>query len=73
MVVLISFEKFTAEFSASAPVVVYKYPRPMGPEIVCTTGAGEGVEVSVANVPSSSGGVYNPVSDLRDPCRNRGI
>ena len=51
-------ENFTAEFSASAPVV-YKDPPPMGPEILYTTGAGagEGVKVSVAIFPSSGGGV----------------
>ena len=36
-----SLENFTAEFSASAPVV-YKNPPPTGPEILYTTGAGEG-------------------------------
>ena len=51
-----SLENFTAEFSASAPVV-YKNPPPMGPEILYTTGAGEGVKVSVAIFPSSGGGV----------------
>ena len=43
-------EKLTAEFSASAPVV-YEKPPPMGPEILYTTGAGEGVKVSVAIFP----------------------
>ena len=38
-----SLENFTAEFAASAPVV-YKYPPPMGPEILHTTGAWEGVK-----------------------------
>ena len=38
--VVLFFEKFTAEFSASAPVV-YKNPPHMGPEILYTTGAGE--------------------------------
>ena len=38
-------EKFTAEFSASAPVV-YKHPPPMGPEILLALG--RGVKVSVA-------------------------
>ena len=42
-----SSEKFTAEFSVSAPVL-YKKPSPMGPEILYTTGAGKGVKVSVA-------------------------
>ena len=41
VVVLILLKKFTAEFSASAPVV-YKNPPPMGPEISHTTGAGKG-------------------------------
>ena len=50
-----SSENFTAEFSASAPVV-YKNPPPMGPEILYTTGAGEGVNVSMA-ISSSSGDV----------------
>ena len=50
------FEKFTAEFSASAPVVYRNLP-PMGPEMLYTTGAGRGVKVSVAIFPSSSGGV----------------
>ena len=49
-----SLENFTAEFSASAPVV-YQNPLPMGPEILYTTGAGEGVKVSVAIFPSSGG------------------
>ena len=53
---LSKFENFTAEFSASAPVL-YKTSLPMGPEILHTTGAGEGVKVSVASFPSSSGGV----------------
>ena len=51
-----SLENFNAEFSASAPVV-YKSPPPMGPEILYTTGAWEGVKVSVAIFPSSGGGV----------------
>ena len=51
-----SLENFTAAFSASVPVV-YKNPPPMGPEILYTAGAGEGVKVSVAIVPSSGGGV----------------
>ena len=51
-----SLENFAAGFSASAPVV-YKNPPPMGPEILYTTGAGEGVKVSVAIFPSSGGGV----------------
>ena len=55
VVVLIFFEKFTANFSASAPVV-YKHPPPMGPEISYTTGAGRGVKVTVA-IFASSGGV----------------
>ena len=55
MVVLNILEKFTAEFSASAPVV-YKMPSPMSPEILYTTGAGKGVEVSVAIFPSGGGG-----------------
>ena len=52
------FEKFTAEFSASAPVL-FKNPPPMGPEIYTQllTGAGKGVKVSVAIFPSSGGGV----------------
>ena len=50
-----SLENFTADFSASTPV--YKTPPPMGPEILYTTGAGEGVKVSVAIFPSSGGGV----------------
>ena len=50
-----SLENFTAEFSASA-LVVYKSSPPMGPEILYTTGAGEGVKVSVAIFPSSGGG-----------------
>ena len=49
-------EKFTAGFSVSEPVV-YKNPPPMGPEILYTTAAGEGVKVSVAIFPSSGGGV----------------
>ena len=49
-------ENFTAEFWASAPVV-YKNPPPMGPEILYTTGAGEGVKESMAIFPSSGGGV----------------
>ena len=49
------FEKFTADFSASAPV--YKNPPPIGPGILYTTGAGRGVKVSVAIFPSSGGGV----------------
>ena len=44
-----SLDNSTAEVSASAPVV-YKNP-PMGPEILYTTGAGEGVKVSVAIFP----------------------
>ena len=51
-----SLENFTAEFSASAPVV-YKNPPPIGPEILYTTGAWEGVKVSVAIFPSNGGGV----------------
>ena len=51
-----ALESFTAEFSASAPMV-YKNPPPMGPEILYTTGAGKGVKVSVAILPSSGGGV----------------
>ena len=51
-----SLESFTAEFSPSAPVV-YKNPPPIGLEILYTTGAGEGVKVSVAIFPSSGGGV----------------
>ena len=59
-----SLEKFTAEFSASAPVV-YKNPPPVGAEILYTTGAGARVKVSVAISPSSGGGgVWNPVSDF---------
>ena len=47
-----SLENFTAEISASAPVVC-KSPPPMGPEMLYTTGAGgEGVKVSVAIFPS---------------------
>ena len=38
-----SLGNFTAEFSASAPVV-YKNPPPIGPETIHTTGAGEGGE-----------------------------
>ena len=49
-------EKFTAEFSVSAPLV-YKNPSPMGPEISYTTGAGKEVKGSVAIFPSSGGGV----------------
>ena len=49
-------ENFTAEFSASAPMV-YANPPPMGPVILYTTGAGEGAKVSVAIFPSSGGGV----------------
>ena len=48
-------KSFAAEFSASAPVV-YKNPPPMDPEILYTTGAGEGVKVSMAIFPSSGGG-----------------
>ena len=51
-----SLENFTAEFSASEPMV-YKNPPPMGPEILYTTGAGEGVKMSVAILTSSGGGV----------------
>ena len=51
-----SLENLTAEFSAQAPVV-HKNPPPMGPEILYTTGAWEGVKVSVAIFPSSGGGV----------------
>ena len=51
-----SLENFTAEFSAATPVV-YKNPPPIGPEILYTTGAGEGVKVSVVMFPSSGGGV----------------
>ena len=36
-----SLENFTVEFPASASVV-YKNPPPIGPEILYTTGAGEG-------------------------------
>ena len=50
-----SFEKFTAEFSASVPVV-HRNPPPMGSEILYTTGAWEGVKVSVAIFLSSGGG-----------------
>ena len=57
-----SLDNFTAEFSASAPVV-YKNPPPP-PEMLYTTGAGEGVKVSVAIFPSS-GGASNPVSENR--------
>ena len=57
-----SLENFTAEFSASAPVV-YKSPPSIRTEISYTTGAGEGVKVAVAIAPSSGGGVYNPVAD----------
>ena len=42
------------KFSASAPVVSQN-PSPMGPEFSYTTGAGNGVKVSVASFPSSSG------------------
>ena len=59
-----SLENFAAEFSASAPLV-YKNPPPTGPEILCTTGTGEGVKVSVAIFcPSGGGVVSNPVSEL---------
>ena len=51
-----SFETFTAELSASAPVV-YKNPSSLGPEILYTTGAGKGFKVSVAIFASSGGGV----------------
>ena len=51
-----SLKNFTAEFSASAPVV-YKNAPPIGPAILYTTGAGAGVKVSVAIFPSSGGGV----------------
>ena len=51
-----SLENFTAEFSASAPVV-YKNLPPLSPDMLYTTGAGEGVKVSVAIFPSSGGGV----------------
>ena len=51
-----SLENFTAEFSASAPVVC-KNPPPMGLEILYTTGAWKGVKVSVAIFPSNGGGV----------------
>ena len=59
-----SLENFTAEFTASAPVV-YKNPPPMGPEMLYTTGAGEGVKVSMAIFPSNDGGASNPVSEQR--------
>ena len=36
----------------------------MGPETPFTTGAAEGVKVSVAILPFSGGGISNPVSDL---------
>ena len=54
VVVTDSFERFTAELSASAPVV-YTNPPPLGPEILYTTGAGEGVKVSMGSIPSSCG------------------
>ena len=54
MVVQIFLDKFTAEVSASAPVV-YKNPPSICPDILYTTGAGKGVKVSVAILPSSRG------------------
>ena len=54
--------EFTEELSASAPVV-YRNLAPMGPEDLYTTGAGKGVKVPVAILPSSGGGVSNPVAD----------
>ena len=51
-----SLGNFTAEFSASAPVV-YTNPPHMGPDILYPTGAGEGVKVSVAIFPSNGGSV----------------
>ena len=66
MVELIFFEKFTAEFSASAPVV-FKLPSPMGPKTLYTTGAGKGVKMSVAIFPSSGGGVLNRVAEKKAP------
>ena len=56
VVVLILSKKLTAESSASVPVV-YKNPPPTSAELLYTTGAEEGVKVSVAIFPSSGGGV----------------
>ena len=63
-----SLENFTAEFSASAPVV-YKNPPPRGPEILYTTGAGEGVKVSMAIFPPAVV-VYKVLSPKKGPVLN---
>ena len=51
-----SFENFTAELSASEPVV-YKSRPPTGPDILYTTALLRRVKLSVANFASSGGGV----------------
>ena len=44
-------------------------PLTMGPEILYTTGAWDGVNVSVVIFPSSDGGVKNPVSEQSHPVK----